>query len=655
MPQFRLLLLLILAYTALLSGASRPAFAKASKLGDRFSHQMLHRFALPILTRSLAQSVVSEPTPTSLESIRYDNLTSVYQINSDYTYTLTLSERKTLLSVKGVQEGQRSALSFYPDSQSLELVEAYVIQPDGQKVLVSQENIFTRSSPEAEDAPGFTNSMTTTVVFPQLGLGSQTFVKWKLIQKKPSVIGFSSIDSPAFKDATVRQSVQLILPAGLPLKWQKRGDYRVTDRTHGKQRVITATIEHQPGQAAEKGMVDEWDVQPLFVFSNLNSWEEIGKLYWQQSQDKVQVTPEIKALANQIAGNQQGLEAAQAIHNWVAQNIDYVAVYLNESAGYVPHSATEVLKNGYGDCKDHVVLMQSLLAAKGIESYPVLVDWGSLFTSLPLPTTDQFNHAMIYLPAYQKFANPTDQYAALGELDVSLRNKFVVIASKQGAIAQTPPINAAENRYMLTQNITIANDGTVDGTGEITVIGTINHSIRSLFVSDSAEKIANEILAQTPEGGFGRIIPLKLDNLAQSPILKTQWSSPYAITLRNWTSFSVPIGVDLENPHHLRGYITPGQRRYPLIAEAMTWIWNYRITIPEGYQINRLPEATQFSNAAGEYNSHYQADPDARYIMVQRNLVLKQDVYNANEYPALRALIYQPVNDARSAIVLKKR
>jgi hypothetical protein len=49
----------------------------------------------------------------------------------------------------------------------------------------------------------------------------------------------------------------------------------------------------------------------------------------------------------------------RALHHWVASNIRYIAVSI-EDGGFVPRSAEQVLANLYGDCKDHVVLLEAL-------------------------------------------------------------------------------------------------------------------------------------------------------------------------------------------------------------------------------------------------------------------------------------------------------
>ncbi len=588
----------------------------------------------------------------SVANYRIDNYESSYELNSDYSYAQTIATRTTLLTRRGIDYKQRASFSYYPDSESVSLLEAYVIQPNGEKIPVSNENIFTRPSPDSQNTPGFTNSMTTTVVFPRLMVGSQTFVKWKFTEKKPSVAGFSELYTPVFSEPTTKNTVTISMPAALKLRWKKLGDYIVTDKIQGLRRIITAVIENQLGRKSESGMVSYLDTSPVFLVSNLDSWEEVGAIYWRQSQKKVEVTPEIKELAEKITGKKQGIEAAQAIYKWVTQNIHYVAVYLNEAAGYVPHTTTEVLRNGYGDCKDHVVLMQALLKAKGIDSYPVLVDWGSMSKILPLPAFE-FNHAMIYLPAYNIFANPTNQYASFGELDKYLSGKFVVIATEKGATAYTPKAVAAKNNYALTSKVTISADGTVNGESELKFLGNFNSSMRRYFSSNTPEQIANELLSRTPEGGTGTLETSQLDNLDQPMVVNSKWSSPYAIDMGKEIYFTTPVGIDTQTPNSLRQYITSGNRSYPVILGAMSFNWEYKITTPPGYKLNHLPVAINFANATGKYKSSYEVVNE--YIHVKRNLVIQNNVYSPEEYPAFKDLIDKCINDARSRMVLEKQ
>ncbi|NEO30662.1 MAG: DUF3857 domain-containing protein [Symploca sp. SIO3C6] len=602
---------------------------------------------------SSEESPNTAKTQSVIENIRVDNYESSYTLNSDYTYSEMMTQRFTLLTPLGVNQGQRVAKTYYPESQSLELIEAYVIQPDGKKIEVSKDNIFTRPTPESQNAPGFSSSLTTTVVFPQLQIGSEIFVKWKLIQKTPPLLGFNIVDSPSFYAQTVKRTVKIIIPDSLELNWKHRGDYAVTAQTRNRQRIITAVIENQPARKPEAAMVSLIDVSPVFVASSLSSWEEVGKLYWQQEHSKVEVTSEIKELANKITGNKQGREAARTIYNWIAQNINYVAVYLNQNAGYVPHTSTEILNNGYGDCKDYVVLMRALLKAKGMDSYPVLVHWGGMTRKLPLWTPAQFNHAIIYLPEYNIFANPTSEYASFGMLDQDLEEQLVVIAAEESRTAHIPNTIPNQNHYSLSSTVTLLGDGTVEGESELTFIGTINATIRQIFSGfTTPDQIADNWLAQTPEGGYGNLVVSDVNNLDQPMTLQGKWTSPLAINMGKQTYFSTPLGIDFIHLRQLRKYITSGKRLYPVFVGAMEMNWQYKIKLPQDYKVSHIPGNIDFSNDAGEYTSSYKTD--GVYIVVKRHLIINKNIYSPQEYPAFKELMYKPVNDARSVMVLQK-
>ena len=89
-----------------------------------------------------------------------------------------------------------------------------------------------------------------------------------------------------------------------------------------------------------------------------------------------------------------------------------------------------------------------------------------------------------------------------------------------------------------------------------------------------------------------------------------------------------------------------------MVAGARDLSWEYKITIPSNYKVSNLPNNQNFSNSAGEYTSTYQAE--GGYITVKRHLVIKNDVYSPEEYPAFKELLHKPINDVRSVMVLEK-
>ena len=134
--------------------------------------------------------------------------------------------------------------------------------------------------------------------------------------------------------------------------------------------------------------------------------------------------------------------------------------------------------------------------------------------------------------------------------------------------------------------------------------------------------------------------------------VKGQWRSPYAVSVENQIYLSTPVGINTINSQWLRRYITFGKRFYPFIVGASNYHWEYKINIPTGYKVTRKPGNKDFSNTTGSYKSSYEQGDG--YILVKRHLIINKDVYTPQEHPAFQDLIYKPINDVRSVMVLEK-
>jgi transglutaminase-like putative cysteine protease len=585
---------------------------------------------------------------------RLDRTVAHYVVHEDLTHVLTVSTDWTLVTQRGLRSLDRASYTFYPDKQTLDLVEAWVDQPDGSRVTVPPTSIFTRPTAASQSAPGFTNSQTTTVLFPRLTEGSRTHVVWRLTQNTPSMFGFDAYSVAEFNWDTVYDETRIDIPASVPLTWRARGGFVVTDQTDGGTRHIVATLRGVDGQESEPGMVSMWDFQPLFLVTSLPSYEEIGRVGAREAAGRAAVTPAIQALADRIAGTAQGLDAARAIYNWVTSNIRYVAIYLNVEDGWVPHAADAVLKAGYGDCKDYTVLMQALLAARGIRADMAVLDWGTR-TVDPLLWAPYFaNHAIVYLPDFDKFLNPTSRYAGFDALDPGLAGKFVVLLTKEGRVMHTPPSNPAGNRYRMHSKLVLAEDGTIKGHAdfELTPYGEVG--IRAALAgASSTSKLAESLLGRTLEGGFGDLTASNPRDLSRPLSLSADWSSPHAVNPAGRDVFlRVPAGPDLASPADMRSKLSPtGTRRTSLFAEARDYGWESSIDVPASMQVERLPDDVTIANAVGSYTARYRRD-GTHGIKVTRNLVIARDVVAAEQYKALEALLYAPIVDIRSVLML---
>ena len=83
------------------------------------------------------------------------------------------------------------------------------------------------------------------------------------------------------------------------------------------------------------------------------------------------------------AGKTDFYDKTEAIADFVQQQIRYFVIEIG-IGGYQPHSAGDIFRNRYGDCKDKATLLSAMLSTVGIHSDLVMVDTAAA-SSIPTP------------------------------------------------------------------------------------------------------------------------------------------------------------------------------------------------------------------------------------------------------------------------------
>jgi transglutaminase-like putative cysteine protease len=150
----------------------------------------------------------------------------------------------------------------------------------------------------------------------------------------------------------------------------------------------------------------------------------------------------------------------RALAVFAQKDIRYVAIELGVG-GVQPHPASEVLAHGYGDCKDKVTLLSSMLKELGVDSHYVLINTERGSVAASTPPNMGFNHAIIAirlpagvdttrLPAVIThktlgtvlFFDPTHPLISLGYLPGALQANYGMLVTPDGgellALPQSP-------------------------------------------------------------------------------------------------------------------------------------------------------------------------------------------------------------------------
>ncbi|MGU3496874.1 DUF3857 domain-containing protein [Xanthobacteraceae bacterium A53D] len=575
-----------------------------------------------------------------------------YDIAPDYTYVKTVTLDQTISSPEDIAALSEVTADFEPGTSSVRFVQAWVEQPDKTRVTPPPHSVLTRPTPAAQNAPGFVSSQSKVLILPQLKIGSRVFVQSEFTVQKPSDFGFNEILAAA-QNKALDMRVSFNVPDGVPLRIAQRGGFQVTDTTDAGTRKVDARLhlDRPIVSALETYAPDPMETAPVFIITSIASVGQIGTAYLRGSAPQSVPTPEITALARQIVGDRTGREAARAIHDWVAGNIRYLAVWLGAGTTMVPHSAATVLKNGYGDCKDHVALMQALLSAVNIRSAPALINLNAVYSPLPLWLPDAFNHVMVYLPDFDTYANPTSPFAPFGVLERELAGKQVLIASDTPELRTTPPLTVETSFFRSGASVELRANGMVAGKVATTASPAMGAAMRAMYADPSkAGAQMSRAVQAMPEGGFGEIHTSQASDLDTDFSVNALWISPHAFAA-DARYMLLPVGPNLAPLQPLHSYLSLSDTRVlPVVLGVADLNWQLDIRLPPGHALHAVPPAVSIDNTAGSYNATY--ENRGGQLHVQRRLVFKQTLLPAAQYTDLKAVIYAALADARTIVAL---
>ena len=182
--------------------------------------------------------------------------------------------------------------------------------------------------------------------------------------------------------------------------------------------------------------------------SSYNDYKEIGAAYWAINKDKVDRLPTNSTLVDIDGKNKSVRDVVNESYSWVQKNLSYKNVPISES-GFSARSLDTIRREGSGDCKDHVLLLQAILRKNNIASQPALVNTGPNYTLPNLPVAQAFDHVVLYVPELKLYFDTTSKTTSFGILPVQLYGKPVLLASAKPSIQYIPPLDGSHNAKMM--------------------------------------------------------------------------------------------------------------------------------------------------------------------------------------------------------------
>ncbi|TDY37723.1 transglutaminase superfamily protein [Paraburkholderia rhizosphaerae] len=560
-------------------------------------------------------------------------------------------------TTSGVDEIAQRYVWFNKDIEQVQLLAAETVDRDGVAHPVGADGIRDVQEPRSAGAPTFQDGVLRTVIFPGVEPGSRVHLAFRKVRTVPLQAGTFAYFVEPTRGPVEMQKLIFDLPADVPLYTDARGYVAEPPVTENGRTRYTFDYQHGPYAPLESGAVGYATWGDRLMVTTTPDYATFAGRYRDAAVDSTTGDPAIVRLAQQLtAQTNDPREKARILYDWVRFNIRYVALFLGETAA-VPHKAVDVLRNRYGDCKDHVALYGALLAAVGIDSEPVLLNLGSVYTLPQVPGygASAINHVITWIPSLSLFADTTAGGTGFGYLPASVMDRPVLLVD-EGVLARTPGVQ--QRARVARLQIDVDNSGTGRFSYRVQDIGAPAELERNVFRRATRQRwqqIAAERLRQTGLSGVARMQPGEL----------TTTTGPFATTMQgtlehvSWPdgTTALPALTSLSGgiASQVQTWLTEPRRTQPWACIDGDFDETSQITLPDNVRVTDLPQDAQVHDPFFEFSSHYVFDPDTRIVQITRRLTTRfgHQMCSAEEFQAARASLVRIERDALSQIVVR--
>jgi transglutaminase-like putative cysteine protease len=360
---------------------------------------------------------------------------------------------------------------------------------------------------------------------------------------------------------------------------------------------------------------------------NMGSWAALGRWYNMLTAGRRDPTPEItEQVQRLLAGKPDFDSKLRVLTAFLQSDIRYVAIEIG-IGGYQPHSASEVYRYHYGDCKDKATLLSSMLHVAGINSDYVIIDTDRGFVNPAVPSI-WFNHAIlaIELPPDIKgdqyhsvitidnrkryiIFDPTDEYTPVGSLRSELQDSYALLVTDSGGqLVRTPLLQPDSNSINRTGHFVLSADGALAGDVSEDRGGDFAMRERGHLHNWDERERTNYF-----ERWLGRSLHgftllsmdvLQTDQLQKDVLIKYKFSTPQYGQQRGPLMLVRPrvLGEESSPVEHK-------PRHYSVEMEQTAKETDvYEIEIPPGYTVDDVPDPVKIDVGFASYQSKIEVE-----------------------------------------------
>ena len=479
------------------------------------------------------------------------------------------------------------------------------------------------------------------------------------------------------------QSFTLELPPGYTYStvWAHHADTKNIDLEHQRYRWELAEtpaidLERVPMHPAMEALSGRMTVRYAAPGASLadagGSWQGIGEWYDALAHDRMVASPEITARAAQLTqGKTDFYEKTEALGEFVQKQIRYFVIEMGVG-GYQPHPAADILRNGYGDCKDKATLLVTMLSTVGVHGALMMVDTDRGVVDPEAPSLVG-NHmiAAIEIPAGYESSklrstivaktgkrylifDPTWEKTAFGQLEYNLQGGYgILLEGKETQVARLPVLRPELNTVRRTAKFQLQPDGVLRGEVVESRFGDASEDTRYLYsYGDDKQRRARLDQMLGHDLTSFEVKDLKVEGEGH---LNEDLKTSFSLTADRYARNAGPLLMVRPRVYGSEGLALDRKARHVPIDLKETRLVqdDFSIELPEGYVLDELPEPVKLDLGFAAYESTNQLTGNILHYM--RTYTVRDVSLAPERYPDVQKLASVIENDEQNHAVFKKK
>jgi hypothetical protein len=308
------------------------------------------------------------------------------------------------------------------------------------------------------------------------------------------------------------------------------------------------------------------------------------------------------------------LDLVKNVYYWVQNNVRYIA-FEDGMRGFIPHSGSYVCEKRYGDCKDMANLIVSMLQVAGVKAYHTWIGTRDIpyrYSEIPTPLVDNHMIAAYIAPdGRYYFLDATGSETPFGLPSSMIQGKEALISFGPDKFEVRKVEEIAKEVNIMVDSVTISIDNSqLTGSGRISLSG-YPKAFAGYQLNRSQEESVSKYVARLASKGSNKFF---LDKYALNNLANKDESTVIDYNFRIGDYFQ-KIGNELYvnlnlNKDYYNAYIpadsrqSPKENEYRYVKEEVCVF-----QIPEGYEVEYLPENRSHSNTFLGLDVTYEALP----------------------------------------------